>query len=60
MDVIVSDFNKKITEAHSIISQVKQTLNQKLNLEEFNKQMQCKLSLTEFERWFPTKQFDDP
>ena len=29
-------------------------------MEEFNKQMQSKLSLTEFERWFPTKQFDDP
>jgi len=55
MDIIVSDFNKKITEAHSILSTVQTNLKSKLGMDEFNKQMSTKLNLAEFERWFPTK-----
>ena len=55
MDVIVSDFNKKITEAHQLLSMVQTNLKQKISLDDFNKQLLTKLNLDEFERWFPTK-----
>lgn len=60
MDQIVADFNRKIIEAQNVMGSIQNNLVTKLNIQQFNEQMATKLSLTEFERWFPTKEFDDP
>ncbi len=60
MDVIVSDFNKKISDTLSTVQKIQAGMSQKVNSEEFNSQLSQKLSLNEFERWFPTKEFEDP
>ena len=60
MDQIIAELRKHIDEHKKTHHTLNTSLQSKMSVTDFQSHLQLKLDLAAFEKWFPTKEYEDP
>ena len=60
VDQILSDLDKKIQDGKLFSEQIQLALTQKLGVQDFKQEMNAKLDITTFDKWFPPQYQSEP